>query len=219
MGSLPRSSIHRPQDEVPDPHDLPLLCVASTLTEEDRGFLGDLWGSITGNGDQTQNQGPIETLIGLLESSNTGETTDSSADTTESADTTTETGMATTTSDGSTSSAISAITDVLTGVTNVLNVEAVGTWLGLGVPVPSPFKDPIGFLKHPLISKIIIAKLMLNPKLLALALGKLAGYMVLSQIFGFPDIFADTTTGGVSITTVWIKLQYIGHSKLTNFIQ
>jgi len=42
---------------------------------------------------------------------------------------------------------------------------------------------------------------MLNPKLLALALGKLAGYMVLSQIFGFPDIFADTTTG-VSITTV-----------------
>merc|ERR1711881_793480 len=78
---------------------------------------------------------------------------------------------------------IQNLVDVLTGKVATIALDQLSSLLGLNNPVPSPLSDPIGFLTHPLISPIILAAVTLNPPALALAMGGLAGNLVLTHIF------------------------------------
>merc|ERR1711881_481445 len=89
----------------------------------------------------------------------------------------------TTVSSGDNSGIIQNLVDVLTGKVATIALDQLSSLLGLNNPVPSPLSDPIGFLTHPLISPIILAAVTLNPPALALAMGGLAGNLVLTHIF------------------------------------
>merc|ERR1712088_1259870 len=89
----------------------------------------------------------------------------------------------TTASSSDTSGIIQNLVDVLTGKVATIALDQLSNLLGLNNPVPSPLSDPIGFLTHPLISPIILAAVTLNPPALALAMGGLAGNLVLTHIF------------------------------------
>jgi len=78
---------------------------------------------------------------------------------------------------------IQNLIDVLTGKVATIALDQLSSLLGLNNPVPSPLSDPVGFLTHPLISPIILAAVTLNPPALALAMGGLAGNLVLTHIF------------------------------------
>merc|ERR1711970_1536003 len=147
---------------------LPLLCIVSAAPE------GGLFG------------------FGLLGRDSTTNTTTSSAPstttTTASPATTTAlvealTSSTTTASSGDNSGIIQNLVDVLTGKVATIALDQLSSLLGLNNPVPSPLSDPIGFLTHPLISPIILAAVTLNPPALALAMGGLAGNLVLTHIF------------------------------------
>merc|ERR1712212_1009418 len=86
-------------------------------------------------------------------------------------------------SSSDTSGIIQNLVDVLTGKVATIALDQLSNLLGLNNPVPSPLSDPIGFLTHPLISPIILAAVTLNPPALALAMGGLAGNLVLTHIF------------------------------------
>merc|ERR1712098_900608 len=78
---------------------------------------------------------------------------------------------------------IGRVIDVLTGVTTCLPFEDIASLLGIETsPVPSPSSDPIGFLLHPLILPIILAAITVNPAALALAMGALAGNLMLTHL-------------------------------------
>merc|ERR1719239_827042 len=145
---------------------LPLLCIVSAAPE------GGLFGFGLLGGD-----------------SNTNATTSSAASTTTttaSPATTTalvEALTSSTTSSGDNSGIIQNLVDVLTGKVATIALDQLSSLLGLNNPVPSPLSDPIGFLTHPLISPIILAAVTLNPPALALAMGGLAGNLVLTHIF------------------------------------
>jgi hypothetical protein len=83
----------------------------------------------------------------------------------------------------STNDALQNILDVLTGKATTLSLDLLSGLLGLKNPVPSPLSDPIGFLTHPLITPILLAAVTLNPPALALAMGALAGNLVLTHMF------------------------------------
>merc|ERR1711934_743402 len=129
---------------------LPLLCIVSAAPE------GGLFGFGLLGGDSTTNT-----------------TTTTAPSTTPSASTTTAA------SSSDTSGIIQNLIDVLTGKVATIALDQLSSLLGLNNPVPSPLSDPIGFLTHPLISPIILAALTLNPPALALAMGGLAGNLVL----------------------------------------
>merc|ERR1712234_91102 len=88
-----------------------------------------------------------------------------------------------TTSSSDNSGIIQNLIDVLTGKVATIALDQLSSLLGLNNPVPSPLSDPVGFLTHPLISPIILAAVTLNPPALALAMGGLAGNLVLTHIF------------------------------------
>merc|ERR1712198_557863 len=146
---------------------LPLLCIVSAAPE------GGLFGFGLLGGDST--------------SSNTTTTTAPTTTTTASPATTTALVEALTSTTASSSSDNSGIiqnlVDVLTGKVATIALDQLSSLLGLNNPVPSPLSDPIGFLTHPLISPIILAAVTLNPPALALAMGGLAGNLVLTHIF------------------------------------
>ena len=64
-----------------------------------------------------------------------------------------------------------------------LALDQLSNLLGLNNPVPSPLADPVGFLTHPLITPILLGAITLNPAALALAMGGLAGNLVLTHMF------------------------------------
>merc|ERR1712037_1082700 len=132
---------------------LPLLCIVSAAPE------GGLFGFGLLGGDSTTNT-----------------TTTTSPSTTPAAATTAV-------SSSDTSGIIQNLVDVLTGKVATIALDQLSNLLGLNNPVPSPLSDPIGFLTHPLISPIILAAVTLNPPALALAMGGLAGNLVLTHIF------------------------------------
>merc|ERR1712203_818615 len=146
---------------------LPLLCIVSAAPE------GGLFGFGLLGGD-----------------SNTNATTSSAASTTTTASPATTTALVealtsstTTASSGDNSGIIQNLVDVLTGKVATIALDQLSSLLGLNNPVPSPLSDPIGFLTHPLISPIILAAVTLNPPAFALAMGGLAGTLVLTHIF------------------------------------
>merc|ERR1712168_234734 len=145
---------------------LPLLCIVTAAPE------GGLFGFGLLGGDST---------------SNTTTTTAPTTTTTASPATTTALVEALTSTTASSSSDNSGIiqnlVDVLTGKVATIALDQLSSLLGLNNPVPSPLSDPIGFLTHPLISPIILAAVTLNPPALALAMGGLAGNLVLTHIF------------------------------------
>merc|ERR1711936_537701 len=89
----------------------------------------------------------------------------------------------TTASSSDNSGIIQNLIDVLTGKVATIALDQLSSLLGLNNPVPSPLSDPVGFLTHPLISPIILVAVTLNPPALALAMGGLAGNLVLTHIF------------------------------------
>merc|ERR1712200_256372 len=95
----------------------------------------------------------------------------------------TSTSRTTTASSSDNSGIIQNLIDVLTGKVATIALDQLSNLLGLNNPVPSPLSDPVGFLTHPLISPIILAAVTLNPPALALAMGGLAGNLVLTHIF------------------------------------
>merc|ERR1719234_2661766 len=104
------------------------------------------------------------------------------------------TSTTTTASGGDNSGIIQNLVDVLTGKVATIALDQLSSLLGLNNPVPSPLSDPIGFLTPPLISPIILAAVTLNPPALALAMGGLAGNLVLTHIFTIATEALVTTT-------------------------
>merc|ERR1711951_240314 len=139
---------------------LPLLCIVSAAPE------GGLFGFGLLGGDSI--------------SSNTTTTTALTTTTTALVEALTST---TASSSSDNSGIIQNLVDVLTGKVATIALDQLSSLLGLNNPVPSPLSDPIGFLTHPLISPIILAAVTLNPPALALAMGGLAGNLVLTHIF------------------------------------
>merc|ERR1711863_209092 len=117
------------------------------------------------------------------------------------ANTTTTTAPSTTPSASTTdtSGIIQNLVDVLTGKVATIALDQLSSLLGLNNPVPSPLSDPIGFLTHPLISPIILAAVTLNPPALALAMGGLAGNLVLTHIFTIATEALVSTTVAAAI--------------------
>merc|ERR1712180_72616 len=142
---------------------LPVLCIVSAAPEG--GLLGF---GLLGGGDTTTT------------STSSSITTSSPATTTALVEVLTST---TTASSSDNSGIIQNLIDVLTGKVATIALDQLSSLLGLNNPVPSPLRDPIGFLTHPLISPIILAAVTLNPPALALAMGGLAGNLVLTHIF------------------------------------
>merc|ERR1712130_909469 len=98
-----------------------------------------------------------------------------------------------------TSGIIQNLVDVLTGKVATIALDQLSNLLGLNNPVPSPLSDPIGFLTHPLISPIILAAVTLNPPAMALAMGGLAGNLVLTHIFTIATEALVSTTVAAAI--------------------
>merc|ERR1712012_77997 len=140
---------------------LPVLCIVSAAPEG--GLVGF---GLLGGGDST--------------STTSSSTTSSPATTTALVEVLTST---TTASSSDNSGIIQNLIDVLTGKVATIALDQLSSLLGLNNPVPSPLSDPVGFLTHPLISPIILAAVTLNPPALALAMGGLAGNLVLTHIF------------------------------------
>merc|ERR1712198_615434 len=138
---------------------LPLLCIVSAAPEGGLFGFGILGGDSTSN--TTTTTAPTTTTTALVEAL-TSTTASSSSDN---------------------SGIIQNLVDVLTGKVATIALDQLSSLLGLNNPVPSPLSDPIGFLTHPLISPIILAAVTLNPPALALAMGGLAGNLVLTHIF------------------------------------
>merc|ERR1712223_1788383 len=132
---------------------LPVLCIVSAAPEG--GLLG--FGLLGGGGSPTS---PATTtaLVEVLTSTTTASSSDNSG-------------------------IIQNLIGVLTGKVATIALDQLSSLLGLNNPVPSPLSDPVGFLTHPLISPIILAAVTLNPPALALAMGGLAGNLVLTHIF------------------------------------
>merc|ERR1712001_108452 len=145
---------------------LPLLCVVSAAPEGGLFGFGLLGGDSSTN-TTTTTTAPITT------------TTASPATTTALVEALTSTTAASSDNSG----IIQNLVDVLTGKVATIALDQLSSLLGLNNPVPSPLSDPIGFLTHPLISPIILAAVTLNPPALALAMGGLAGNLVLTHIF------------------------------------
>merc|ERR1712198_361053 len=145
---------------------LPLLCIVSAAPE------GGLFGFGLLGGDSTSNT--------TTPTAPTTTTTASPATTTALVEALTST---TASSSSDNSGIIQNLVDVLTGKVATIALDQLSSLLGLNNPVPSPLSDPIGFLTHPLISPIILAAVTLNPPALALAMGGLAGNLVLTHIF------------------------------------
>merc|ERR1712038_250256 len=141
---------------------LPVLCIVSAAPEG--GLLGF---GLLGGGDSST-------------TTSTSTNTSSPATTTALVEVLTST---TTTSSSDNSGIIQNLIDVLTGKVATIALDQLSSLLGLNNPVPSPLSDPVGFLTHPLISPIILAAVTLNPPALALAMGGLAGNLVLTHIF------------------------------------
>merc|ERR1711917_75967 len=146
---------------------LPLLCIVSAAPE------GGLFGFGLLGGDSSSNTTTTTTAP-------TTTTTASPATTTALVEALTST---TASSSSDNSGIIQNLVDVLTGKVATIALDQLSSLLGLNNPVPSPLSDPIGFLTHPLISPIILAAVTLNPPTLALAMGGLAGNLVLTHIF------------------------------------
>merc|ERR1712192_319254 len=147
---------------------LPLLCIVSAAPE------GGLFGfGLLGGDSATTN-----TTTTSSAASTTSTTTASPATTTALVE-----ALTTTASSGDHSGIIQNLVGVLTGKVATIALDQLSSLLGLNNPVPSPLSDPIGFLTHPLISPIILAAMTLNPPALALAMGGLAGNLVLTHIF------------------------------------
>merc|ERR1712243_59277 len=102
-------------------------------------------------------------------------------------------------SSSDTSGIIQNLVDVLTGKVATIALDQLSNLLGLNNPVPSPLSDPIGFLTHPLISPIILAAVTLNPPAMALAMGGLAGNLVLTHIFTIATEALVSTTVAAAI--------------------
>merc|ERR1712198_557864 len=146
---------------------LPLLCIVSAAPE------GGLFGFGLLGGDSTSNTTTTTTAP-------TTTTTASPVTTTALVEALTST---TASSSSDNSGIIQNLVDVLTGKVATIALDQLSSFLGLNNPVPSPLSDPIGFLTHPLISPIILAAVTLSPPALALAMGGLAGNLVLTHIF------------------------------------
>merc|ERR1712112_623127 len=161
---------------------LPLLCIVTAAPE------GGLFGFGLLGGDST---------------TNTTTTTTAAPSTTPSTSTTTALveALTTTTANSSsdTSGIIQNLVDVLTGKVATIALDQLSNLLGLNNPVPSPLSDPIGFLTHPLISPIILAAVTLNPPAMALAMGGLAGNLVLTHIFTIATEALVSTTVAATI--------------------
>merc|ERR1712180_326001 len=137
----------------------PVLCIVSAAPEG--GLLG--FGLLGGGGSTTSSSTTISpatttALVEVLTSTTTASSSDNSG-------------------------IIQNLIDVLTGKVATIALDQLSSLLGLNNPVPSPLSDPVGFLTHPLISPIILAAVTLNPPALALAMGGLAGNLVLTHIF------------------------------------
>merc|ERR1712211_106242 len=132
---------------------LPVLCIVSAAPEG--GLLGF---GLLGGGDTTSSPATTTALVEVLTSTTTASSSDNSG-------------------------IIQNLIDVLTGKVATIALDQLSILLGLNNPVPSPLSDPVGFLTHPLISPIILAAVTLNPPALALAMGGLAGNLVLTHIF------------------------------------
>merc|ERR1712010_254422 len=156
---------------------LPLLCIVSAAPE------GGLFGFGLLGGDSTTN-------------TTTPSTTPSASTTTALVEALTSTTAA---SSSDTSGIIQNLIDVLTGKVATIALDQLSSLLGLNNPVPSPLSDPIGFLTHPLISPIILAAVTLNPPALALAMGGLAGNLVLTHIFTIATEALVSTTVAAAI--------------------
>merc|ERR1712055_82275 len=160
---------------------LPLLCIVSAAPE------GGLFGFGLLGGDSTTNT-----------------TTTTAPSTTPSASTTTALVEALTSttaaSSSDTSGIIQNLIDVLTGKVATIALDQLSSLLGLNNPVPSPLADPVGFLTHPLITPILLGAITLNPAALALAMGGLAGNLVLTHMFTMASegLLATTTAAVVA---------------------
>merc|ERR1711990_70057 len=154
---------------------LPLLCIVSAAPEGGLFGFGLLGGDSSTN-TTTTTTGPITTTTALVEALTS--TTAASSDN---------------------SGIIQNLVDVLTGKVATIALDQLSSLLGLNNPVPSPLSDPIGFLTHPLISPIILAAVTLNPPALALAMGGLAGNLVLTHIFTIATEALVSTTMAAAI--------------------
>merc|ERR1711990_393326 len=163
---------------------LPLLCIVSAAPD------GGLFGFGLLGGDSTTN-----TTTSSAPSTTT--TTASPATTTALVEALTS--STTTASSSDNSGIIQNLVDVLTGKVATIALDQLSSLLGLNNPVPSPLSDPIGFLTHPLISPIILAAVTLNPPALALAMGGLAGNLVLTHIFTIATEALVSTTVAAAI--------------------
>merc|ERR1711915_445197 len=134
------------------------LASASTAQERAGGLFG--FGLLDFGGDTAASSDPLTQLTSIL--------TDASS---------------TTESTPANPNIIQSVLDVLTGASTCLPFESVASLLGLETsPVPSPGSDPLGFLLHPLIIPIILAAVTFNPPALALAMGALAGNLMLTHL-------------------------------------
>merc|ERR1711964_701832 len=161
---------------------LPLLCIVSAAPEGGLFGFGLLGGDSSTN-TTTTTTAPITT------------TTASPATTTALVEALTSTTAASSDNSG----IIQNLVDVLTGKVATIALDQLSSLLGLNNPVPSPISDPIGFLTHPLISLIILAAVTLNPPALALAMGGLAGNLVLTHIFTIATEALVSTTVAAAI--------------------
>merc|ERR1711971_557493 len=161
---------------------LPLLCIVSAAPEG--GLFG--FGLLGGDSSTTNN-------TTTSSAASTSTTTASPATTTALVEALTST-TTTTASSTDNSGVIQNLVDVLTGKVATIALDQLSSLLGLNNPVPSPLSDPIGFLTHPLISPIILAAVTLNAPALALAMGGLAGNLVLTHIFTIATEALVTTT-------------------------
>merc|ERR1711990_228411 len=161
---------------------LPLLCIVSAAPEGGLFGFGLLGGDSSTN-TTTTTTAPITT------------TTASPATTTALVEALTSTTAASSDNSG----IIQNLVDVLTGKVATIALDQLSSLLGLNNPVPSPLSDPIGFLTHPLISPIILAAVTLNPPALALAMGGLAGNLVLTHIFTIATEALVSTTMAAAI--------------------
>merc|ERR1711970_621025 len=161
---------------------LPLLCIVSAAPKGGLFGFGLLGGDSSTN-TTTTTTAPITT------------TTASPATTTALVEALTSTTAASSDNSG----IIQNLVDVLTGKVATIALDQLSSLLGLNNPVPPPLSDPIGFLTHPLISPIILAAVTLNPPTLALAMGGLAGNLVLTHIFTIATEALVSTTVAAAI--------------------
>merc|ERR1711962_1511827 len=90
---------------------------------------------------------------------------------------------------------VMAIMDIVSGKSSELPLEGIAALFGItATPIPSPVKEPLKFLMHPL----ILAGVTMNPAALALGMGNLAGNLALTHILNNKGLIGGSILASLS---------------------